>query len=104
MFTERVQVSADPLGYRYDMLAAGSDWGLLRLHQTPAIGDTLGLISDGRPGSYRVLARDWTFVGYGSTAWPTGQIRPTEGSLLQLIVEASPGPYVDQAPLSKDQL
>jgi hypothetical protein len=78
--------------------------GHLHTPYPPAVGDTIGLHARNLDldGVFRVIARDWTPVQYGSANWPHGQQRPKAGPILQLIVELAEGPFQNEAPRPVD--
>lgn len=40
----------------------------------------------------------WLHVGYGSDPWPRGTLTSKKGPLLDIIVEAAEGLFVDEVP------
>lgn len=87
-------------GHRYDMLSlknAGREGGNLVTPYPPLTGDTLMLhVDDDRSGEYRVVARQWNHVAYGSAAWRTDATRPSTGPTLFVVVEPDAGMFHDQ--------
>jgi hypothetical protein len=71
----------------------------------PAIGDLIILYDTDRPRRqlpplkggpvFRVVDRLWSHAMYGSVTWPYGKTEPSEGPLLDIIVEPSEGVYAD---------
>jgi hypothetical protein len=96
-FYIRTQVTDAPT-YRYDAvdLAAYGHW--LVTPVPPAAGDLVHLFdrSTKTGGTYRVIGRAWSYSSYGSAAWPLGQLQPSQGPVLDVIVEAADGPFVNQ--------
>jgi len=96
-FYERVKVEG---GYRYDRININgpSGFGRFVTPHPPAVGDLIGLWDayEKRGGTFRVVDRMWLHSGYGSTDWPHGSPVSQEGPLLDLVVEAAEGPFVDE--------
>lgn len=87
-------------GYRYDQISvAAPESGNLRTPYPPAVGDVVCLSLDqGAPGTYVVVARQWMHPAYGSMAWPAGQMRPSGGPMLTIVVEPADGVFRDEQP------
>lgn len=102
-FYERVEVEG---GYRYDQINVNGPTGFdpLVTPHPPAVGDLIHLWDayKKRGGTFRVVERAWHHSSYGSTDWPYGSPVSKEGPLLDIIVEAAVGPFVDEAP-SEDE-
>jgi hypothetical protein len=97
-FYERAAVDG---GYRYDRInvESPSGFGPLVTPYPPAVQDLIHLWDshEKRGGTYRVVERAWHHSSYGSVDWPYGSPASKEGPLLDVIVEAAEGPFVDEA-------
>ena len=98
-FYERVKVEG---GYRYNMISINGPGGYGRFvtPHPPAVGDLISLwdAHEKRGGVFRVVDRAWLHSSYGSTDWPYGSPASKEGPLLDVVVEAAEGPFVDEVP------
>lgn len=90
---------ATPKGYTYESVHIRPD-GRLDTPYPPAVGDLVHL--PGYRTSHKVISRAWSYPQYGSAAWPYGA-RPTDGPLLDLIVEPAIGPFTDDVTESEDE-
>ncbi|WP_318205361.1 hypothetical protein [Streptomyces sp. SCL15-4] len=103
-FYERVKVEG---GYRYDRININGPSGFERFvtPYPPATGDLISLWDayEKRGGTFRVIERMWLHSGYGSTDWPPGSLVSKKGPLLDIIVEAAEGPFVDEMPRADDE-
>jgi hypothetical protein len=65
----------------------------------PLVGDLISLYDPYAKlgGVFRVVDRMWMHSSFGSIDWPYGQDRPSTGPLLDIIVVAAEGMYVDEA-------
>ena len=98
-FYERTPVEG---GYRYEKISLMNPRGdtSLETDHPPLVGDLI-FLSDAtseRRGQYRVIERSWLHSSWGSTDWPYGEAASTTGPLLDVIVEAAEGPFVDEVP------
>lgn len=62
--------------------------------EPPSVGDLVHLGS----GTYRVIERAWSYIEYGSDAWPHGMTAPAIPPVLAVIVVPAVGPFVNEAP------
>ncbi|MER6832680.1 hypothetical protein ABT320_01600 [Streptomyces cellulosae] len=96
-FYERVKVKG---GFRYDLINVSGPNGFDRFvtPHPPAVGDLISLWDAHRErgGVYRVVDRAWHHSSYGSTDWPYGSQAPKRGPLLDIVVEAAGGLFVDE--------
>ena len=96
-FHERIKVEG---GYRYELINIEGPHGFGRFvtAHPPAVGDLIGLWDAyaQRGGTFRVIERMWLHSGYGSTDWPHGSSMSKEGPLLDIVVEAAEGLFVDE--------
>lgn len=103
-FYERTAVEG---GFRYDMISINGPMGAGRLvtPHPPAVGDLISLwdVHERRGGTFRVIERAWMYSSYGSTDWPYGTPASKEGPLLDIVVEAAEGPFVDEVPSGDDE-
>ena len=74
--------------------------GRLRTAHPPLPGDLIFLWDSLKKegGVFRVLERCWHHAGFGSTYWPVLEPLPVEGPAVDIIAEATEGPFRDQAP------
>lgn len=93
-------------GFRYDMISIDGPNGAGRMVTAypPAVGDLISLWDalKRQGGTYRVLERAWMHSSYGSTDWPYAERTSKEGPLLDVIVEAAEGPFVDEVSDDED--
>ncbi|MFB7359651.1 hypothetical protein [Streptomyces gardneri] len=97
-FHVRIQVSADPVAYRYEpvyVVAGAQDSIGLRMPTPPSVGDLIWLVDEGEKhtGTHRVVERSWNPSSRGSVDWPWDAAHPKVGPLLQLIVVPDNGPF-----------
>lgn len=70
--------------------------------EPPLIGDLISLWGDMRTQPeggpvFRVIDRCWMHASWGSGTWPYGAAEPSEGPLMDIILEPAGGrPYVDE--------
>lgn len=92
-------------GWRYDRVSLrGPYQPYLRTAMPPAVDDLIWLSGDDdQPwGQFRVVARSWHYPQYGSVDYPhVGGIK--EGPMLDVIVEAAVGPFVDEVYEENDE-
>lgn len=104
-FYERIQVTADPT-YRYEKIeiASSRNDGVLRTPYPPAVGDLITLYDRLRKagGTYRVIERAWSHASFGSTNWPLGLKDAHVGPMLDVVVEPTVGPFVNEAPFESE--
>lgn len=101
-FYERTPVGEQ---WRYDRLniSSADGSGVLRTAHPPMVGDLLYLQpGEGQAQTYRVVGRAWMHPARGSAAWPLGEAQPVDGPMLDVLVEAAPGLFRDEAPLDDD--
>lgn len=95
-----VRYPAGSGAWRYEALDIPNPGGsFMPLEYLPAAGDLVTLWDrsghvEGGP-HFRVVARSWSYSGYGSVNWPYGQREPSSGPLVDIIVEPAGGPYSD---------
>lgn len=92
-------------GYTYERLSLRNANGQTDLvtPYVPAVGDLIHLTSHEKGhGTYIVVQRAWGHSSFGSADWPYGQLRPTSGPIVDLIVEAAVGPFVDEVVVSDE--
>ncbi|GIL29163.1 hypothetical protein [Actinocatenispora comari] len=72
--------------------------GALPTPYPPAVGDLIWLTDrfTGSGAVYRVLERQWMHAGYGSMSWRAGTAAPAEGPMLEIVVEAAGGLFLDE--------
>lgn len=68
------------------------------MSEAPQVGDVLNLPGD----TYKVVARSWNFVGYGTVYWPYGSSQPTNGHECCVLVEPCMGIFANEADLPDD--
>ncbi len=90
--------TATPKGYTYESVHLHPH-GRLETPYPPNVGDLVHL--PGYPTSHQVVSRAWSYPQHGSADWPYGA-RPSEGPLLDLIVEPAIGPFNDDATETED--
>lgn len=84
-------------GFTYDRVHVRLPDGMSRqaLAHPPAVGDLIALPG----GVFRVAERCWHHSDYGSMDWPLIELHAKTGPLLDLIVDAADGPFLDQVVL-----
>lgn len=87
-FYERRAVAG---GWQYTRLDLGQhpDWAT---PHPPVIGDLVSTSA----GLFRVAERMWMYPQQGSMDWPHGEDRPLQGPIVQYVMDAAEGPFVDE--------
>ncbi|WP_019059995.1 hypothetical protein [Streptomyces prunicolor] len=98
-FYERTPVEG---GYRYEKISIKSPRGDTHMvtGHPPLVGDLIYLrdMVKERGGQFRVIDRSWLHSSWGSTSWPYDQPASSVGPLLDIVVEATEGPFVNEVP------
>jgi len=99
-----VRYPAGQGSWRYEPVDIPHPGGaFMPLEHLPAAGDLVFLWdrSGPLPGgpNFKVVARAWTWSGYGSVNWPYGKAEAQSGPVVDIIVEPSAGAYSDEAPI-----
>lgn len=86
-------------GYAYDRIEIKSpDHSWLELDDLPHVGDLFWVSNQ----SVEVVKRSFNPSVWGSPNWPYGNRRQVTPIMVDLIVIAAPGPFVDEAPSEDD--
>lgn len=86
-------------GWRYESVVMNTPTSYLVTENPPAIGDLIFLSGKGQDdiqGYFEVVGRSWLHSSWGSVNWPYGKPESQVGPMLDLIVEPSPGLFVDE--------
>lgn len=92
--------------FHYDSIALANPRGdghLLTPHP-PVVGDHIHLwdVSTDSGGTFEVIARRWLHTSFGATDWPVLDAVPVSGPLMEIVVVASEGVFVNQSLRDED--
>lgn len=101
MFAVRVPAGDGKFWYqRIDIASPSASVGI-EMAYPPAVGDLITLWDRRGPQPeggpiFRVTDRLWSHASWGSANWPYGKNEPSEGPMVDIIVEPAEGPYRDE--------